>query len=42
MGTLGAYYHWKQRLDEEPLLFHQMLKQGITWLTLTTGTQETV
>ena len=26
----------------EPLLFHLMLKQGITWFTLTTETQETV
>ena len=26
----------------EPLLFHLILKQGITWLTLATGMQETV
>ena len=26
----------------EPLLFHLMLKQGITWFTLAAGTQETV
>ena len=32
-----------QMLDEEePLLFHIMLKQGITWFTLALGTQETV
>ena len=29
-------------MKKEPLLFHQMLKQGITWFTLATGTQETV
>ena len=26
----------------EPLLFHIMLKQGIMWYTLATGTQEIV
>ena len=29
-------------MKEEPLLFHPILKQGITWFTLATGTQETV
>ena len=29
-------------IDKQPLLFHLMLKQGITWYTLATGTQETV
>ena len=29
-------------MNREPLLFHLMLKQGITWFTLATGTQETV
>ena len=29
-------------MKREPLLFHLMLKQGITWYTLATGTQETV
>ena len=29
-------------MKKEPLLFHLMLKQGITWFTLTAGTQETV
>ena len=29
-------------MKREPLLFHLMLKQGITWFTLTTGMQETV
>ena len=29
-------------MKKEPLLFHLMLKQGITWFTLATGTQETV
>ena len=29
-------------MKREPLLFHLMLKQGITWFTLATGTQETV
>ena len=27
-------------MNKEPLLFHLMLKQGITWFTLTTGTQK--
>ena len=29
-------------MKKEPLLFHIMLKQGITWFTLAAGTQETV
>ena len=29
-------------MRREPLLFHLMLKPGIAWLTLATGTQETV
>ena len=29
-------------MRREPLLFHLMLKQGITWYTLATGMQETV
>ena len=29
-------------LRREPLLFHLMLKQRITWYTLATSTQETV
>ena len=29
-------------MKKEPLLFHLMLKQGITWFTLAAGTQETV
>ena len=29
-------------MKKEPLLFHIMLKQGITWFTLALGTQETV
>ena len=28
--------------NREPLLFHMMLKQGITWFTLATETRETV
>ena len=31
-----------QLMNREPLLFHLMLKQGITWFTLAAGTQETV
>ena len=31
-----------RHLMREPLLFHLMLKQGIMWYTLATGTQETV
>ena len=29
-------------MKKEPLLFHVMLKQGITWFTLASGTQETI
>ena len=29
-------------MKREPLLFHIMLKQGITWFTLATGMQKTV
>ena len=29
-------------MKKEPLPFHIMLKQGITWFTLAVGTQETV
>ena len=29
-------------MKREPLLFHLMLKQGITWFTLAAVTQETV
>ena len=29
-------------MKKEPLLFHIMLKQGITWFTLAAGTQETI
>ena len=29
-------------MKKEPLLFHLMLKQGITWFTLAAGTQDTV
>ena len=29
-------------MKREPLLFHLMLKQGITWFTLASGMQETV
>ena len=29
-------------MKKEPLFFHIMLKQGITWFTLASGTQETV
>ena len=29
-------------MDREPLLFHLMLKQGITWSTLATEIQETM
>ena len=28
-------------MNRQPLLFHIMLKQGIMWYTLATGTQET-
>ena len=29
-------------MNRKPLLFHLMLKQGITWFTLVTETQETL
>ena len=29
-------------MKKEPLLFHTMLKQGITWFPLASSTQETV
>ena len=32
----------RQLMNREPLLFHLMLKQGVTWFTLAAGTQETV
>ena len=32
----------RQLMNREPLLFHLMLKQGITWFTLAVGRQETV
>ena len=32
----------RQLMNREPLLFHLMLKQGIMWLTLAAGTQETI
>ena len=32
----------RRLMNREPLLFHLMLKQGITWFTLATETQETV
>ena len=32
----------RQLMNREPLLFHLMLKQGITWFPFAPGTQETV
>ena len=32
----------RRLMDREPLLFHLMLKQGMTWVTLATETQETM
>ena len=32
----------RQLMNREHLLFHLMLKQGITWFTLAAGTQKTV
>ena len=32
----------RRLMKREPLLFHVMIKQGITWLTLATETPETV
>ena len=32
----------RRLMNRKPLLFHLMLKQGITWFTLATETQQTV
>ena len=32
----------RRLMNRKPLLFHLMLKQGITWLTLATKVQETM
>ena len=32
----------RRLMNREPLLFHQMLKQEITWFTLATEAQETM
>ena len=32
----------RRLMNRKPLLFHLILKQGITWFTLVTETQETV
>ena len=32
----------RNMIKKEPLLLHIILKQGITWITLASGTQETV
>ena len=32
----------RRLMDRKPLLFYLMLKQGITWFTLVTETQENV
>ena len=32
----------RHMMKREPLLFNIMLKQGITWFTLTSNTQETI
>ena len=32
----------RRLMNRKPLLFHLMLKQGITWLSLATETQETM
>ena len=32
----------RHMMKKEPLLFHVMLKQGITWFILASNTQETV
>ena len=31
----------RHMMEKEPLFFHVMLKQGITWFTLASNTQET-
>ena len=39
---LKAKIKIRSLMKKEPLIFHIMLKQGITWFTLATGTQEPV
>ena len=40
--TFKDKFKFRDMMKKEPLLFHVMLKQGITWLTLTSNTQEAV
>ena len=38
----GDKFKIRYMMKREPLLLHIMLKQGFTWLTLASNTQETV
>ena len=40
--TLQDKIKVRRLMNREPLLFHLMLKKGITWFTLATETQETM
>ena len=42
MIKLRDKFKIRNMMRKEPLLFHIMLKQGITWFTLASSTQETV
>ena len=39
---LGGNIKIRHLMRKDPLLFHIMLKQAITWFSLASGTQETV
>ena len=42
MIKLRDKFKIRNMMKKEPLLFHIMLKQGITWFTLASSTEETV
>ena len=42
MIKLRDKFKIRHMMKKDPLLFHVMLKQGITWLTLASNLQETV
>ena len=42
MIKLRQKFKIRNMMSKEPLCFHIMLKQGITWFTLASSTQETV
>ena len=42
MIQFGDKFNIRCMMRKDPLLFHVMLKQGITWLTLASNPKETV